>query len=60
MIKYNKQAINDAIGLTKAYEDGDTHIIGNTMLVRIQKETRIMMSQKSRQFYVMHPTISQH
>ena len=31
MIKGNKQAINDAIGLTKAYEDGDTHIIGNTM-----------------------------
>ena len=33
MIKYNKQAINDSIGLTKAYEDGDTHIIGNTMYI---------------------------
>jgi len=33
MIKDNKQAIHDAIGLTKAYEDGDTHIIGNTMYI---------------------------
>ena len=33
MIKYNKHAINDAIGLSKAYEDGDTHIIGNTMYI---------------------------
>ena len=33
MIKDNKHAINDAIGLTKAYEDGDTHIIGNTMYI---------------------------
>ena len=33
MIKDNKQAINGAIGLTKAYEDGDTHIIGNTMYI---------------------------
>jgi hypothetical protein len=33
MIKYNKQAINDAIGSTKAYENGDTHIIGNTMYI---------------------------
>ena len=33
MIKYNKQATNDAIGLTKSYENGDTHIIGNTMYI---------------------------
>ena len=33
MIKDNKQAINGAIGLTKACEDGDTHIIGNTMYI---------------------------
>jgi hypothetical protein len=29
MIKDNKEAINDAIGLTKC----DTHIIGNTMYI---------------------------
>ena len=33
MLSDNKQAINDAIGLTKAYENGDTHIIGNTMYI---------------------------
>jgi len=27
------QAINDSIGLTKAYEDGNTHIIGNTLYI---------------------------
>ncbi len=33
MLTDNKQAVNDAIGLTKAYNDGDTHIIGNTMYI---------------------------
>jgi hypothetical protein len=33
MITDNKQAINDAIGLTEAYKNGDTHIIGNTMYI---------------------------
>ena len=33
MITDNKQAINDAIGLTKAYEHGDTQIIWNTMYI---------------------------
>ena len=33
MLSDNKQAINDAIGLTKAYENGDTHIIGHTMYI---------------------------
>ena len=34
--------------------------VHSTFLVLIQKETLMMISQKSRQFYVMHPIISQH
>jgi hypothetical protein len=62
MIKDNKHAINDAIGLTKAYEDGDTHIIGNTMYIAGTHTKRDAYDDitKSRQFYVMHPITSQH
>ncbi len=62
MIKDNKQAINDAIGLTKAYEDGDTHIIGNTMYIAGTHTKRDAYDDitKVRQFYVMHPITSQH
>lgn len=28
-----ENAINDSIGLTKAYDDGNTHIIGNTLYI---------------------------
>ncbi|MFM7981566.1 MAG: hypothetical protein ACKPKO_19830 [Candidatus Fonsibacter sp.] len=27
------QAINDFVGITKAYDDGDTHVIGNTLYI---------------------------
>ena len=33
MIKDTKQAINDAIGLTKAYGDADTHKMGITLYI---------------------------
>jgi hypothetical protein len=63
MIKDNKHAINDAIGLTKAYEDGDTHIIGNTMYIagtHTKRDAYNDITKKSHQFYVMHPITSQH